>query len=355
MVTMPRYEWLDSSAKEENLTIIIGKNILLKIIEDKKKQVSLSDPIVKEFVSIPNLPNNSIGLMVDQLIDQDVYLDTPPFLRNIIANKDKFEQSMKEVEVFMKLFQPFIDSQFVKGFEKVIKFEEEKAKEMAEDKELIQDLMFRVKGQVDEKFVRAYEENLLSISEKFEEKTGVKIIVPSNLFVCQKCNARLWDKEIADKKCLSCNSPINQSNIKRIPIYRVHEGIKNIWKSGLWFESYLAGRLTKLGYKTWTGVHVMGASGILHEIDVVAIKDGTLVVGECKTGKISRNDVFNFYTKNGDTKAHFSIYALIGSFPDPQTRDFVKRNPAIIRLENMGNMDAPEVLSKLEQGLQIKA
>jgi len=99
----------------------------------------------------------------------------------------------------------------------------------------------------------------------------------------------------------------------------------------------------------------MGASGILHEIDVVAIKDGTLIVGECKTGKVSRNDVFNFYTKIGDTKAHFSIFAFIGSFPDPQTRDFVKRNPAIIRLENMGNMDAPEVLSELKQGLQTKA
>jgi len=355
MVTMPRYEYLDSSAKEENPTIIIGKNILLKIIKDEKKQVLLSDPIVKEFVSIPNLPNNSIGLMVDQLIDQDVYLDTPPLLRNIIANKDRFEQSMKEMEVFMKLFQPLIDSRFAKGYEEVIKFEEEKAKGMAEDKELIQDLFFRVKGQVDEKFVRTYEENLLSISEKFEEKTGVKIIVPSNLFVCPKCKARLWDKEIDDKKCLSCNSPINQSNIKRIPVYRVQEGIKSIWKSGLWFESYLAGCLNKLGYTTWTGVHVMGASGILHEIDVVAIKGGTLVVGECKTGKVSRNDVFNFYTKIGDTKAHFSIFAFIASFPDPETRDFVKRNPAIIRLENMGNRDAPEVLSELEQGLQTKA
>jgi hypothetical protein len=352
---MPRIEWLDSSAKKENPTIIIGKNLLLKIIEDERKQVLLNDPIVKEFASIPNLADNVTGQLVDELIDQDEYLDIPPLFRNIIADKDKFEQSMKGMETFIKLFQPLADSLFVKGYEEVVKFEEEKVKEIVQNKELIKDLMFRVKGQVDENFVHAYEKNLLSISEKFEDKTGVKIIVASNLFVCSKCNARLFDKEIANKECLSCKSPINQSNIKRIPIYRVHEGIKNIWKSGLWFEAYLAGRLSKLGYKTWTGVYVMGASGILHEIDVVAIKDGTLVVCECKTGQISRNDVFNFYTKIGDTKAHFSIFALIGSFPDPQTRDFVKRNPAIIRLENMGNMDASEVLSELKQGLRIKA
>jgi hypothetical protein len=356
LVTMTRIEWLDSSAKKENPTIVIGKNVLLKILEDEEKRVLLSDPIINKFVSIPNLINNSIGMMVSNIIDQDEYLDTPNILRNLIDNKDTLEPSMKALEVFMKIFQPLMDSRFAKGYEEVIKIEEEKAIDMAKNKELMQDLAFRVKGQVDEEFIRTCEKNLLTISEQFEEKTGVKIIVPSNLFVCPKCSARLYDKEITGKKCLSCNSPISQSNIKRIPVYRVHEGIKSIWKSGFWFEAYLAGCLNKLGCKTWTGVYVMGASGILHEIDVVAIKDdGTLIVGECKTGQISRNDVFNFYTKIGDTKAHFSIFALIGSFPESQTRDFVKRNPAIIRLENMGNMDAPEVLSELKQGLRIKA
>lgn len=352
---MTKIEWLDSSAKKENPTIVIGKNILLKILENEEKRVLLSDPVINKFVSIPNLANISIGTMVENIIDQDEYLDIPSILRNLVDNKEKLEGSIKQLELFMKIFQPLMDSPFARGYEKAVRIDEERASDMAKNKELMQDLAFRVKGQVDEEFIRTREKNLLTISEQFEEKTGVKIIFPSNLFACPECNARLYDKEVTDKKCLSCNSPISQSSIKRIPVYRVHEGIKSIWKSGWWFEAYLASCLNKLGCKTWTGVYVMGASGILHEIDVVAIIDGTLIIGECKTGKISRNDVFNFYTKVGDTKAHISIFALIGSFPEPQTRDFVKRNPAIIRLENMGRMDACQVLSELKQGLQLKA
>jgi hypothetical protein len=308
---------------------------------------------VKKFVRIPNLPNKNIGALVDELIYQDNYVDTPPLLRNIMASKEKFEETLKVLEEFVSLFQPLMGSKFFKGFEQVIKFEDEKAKEIVEEnKEYIQDLAFRVKGQVDEEFVNSYEKNLLSMSSKFEEETGVKLVVSKNLFVCPNCKSRLWDKEIADKKCLSCNFSVSQNNVKRIPVYRINDKIKIVWETGLWFEAYLAILLNKCGYKTWTGVHVMGASGILHEIDVVAIKDGTLIVCECKTGKISRNDVFNFYTKVGDTKAHLSILALIDDFPDPETRNFVKRNPSIISLEKMGEKDSSLVVSELEQRLQ---
>ena len=155
-------------------------------------------------------------------------------------------------------------------------------------------------------------------------------------------------KKLKIKKCLACDSSITNKNIKRVKTYRLNNKIKDVWDSGLWFEAYLAGLLHKLNYKTWTGVHVMGASGILHEIDVVAIKNGTLVVCECKTGKVSRNDVFNFYTKVGDTKAHFSILAMIGKLPETQTRDFIKRNPGFISLENMGTIDPTKIFNYLK-------
>ena len=83
---MPKYEWLDSSARKENPTIIIGKNILLKIIEDEQKQALLNDPDVKKFVGIYNLPNTELGSIVDEIVDQDEYLDTPLLFRNVISN-----------------------------------------------------------------------------------------------------------------------------------------------------------------------------------------------------------------------------------------------------------------------------
>lgn len=117
----------------------------------------------------------------------------------------------------------------------------------------------------------------------------------------------------------------------------------------------MARLLRKLGYKTWTGVHVMGASGILHEIDVLAIRKGTVLNVECKTGKVSRNAVFNFCTKVGDLKSHVSILALIQKLPESETREFVKKNPAIIRLEDMGKRRESEIVNYLKGRLTIKA
>ena len=88
----------------------------------------------------------------------------------------------------------------------------------------------------------------------------------------------------------------------------------------------------------------MGASGMLHEVDVLAIRDESVIACECKTGKVTRNDVFNFFTKVSDLKVNLSILVLIHSFPEPETRRFVKRNPAIIGLENMGKREDTEIL-----------
>lgn len=230
----------------------------------------------------------------------------------------------------------------------------QKENELFQDPELTKDMAFRLKGQIDPKFLEEYEKELLALNNIFVEQTGIDLIISSNIFACSKCQCRVWNKEITDKKCLACNSIINPRNIKRVKTYRLNENIKTIWGSGLWFEAYLARLLRKIGFKTWIGVHLMGASGILHEIDVVAIKKGTLVVCECKTGKVTRNDVFNFYTKVGDTKAHFSILAMIGELPEPQTRNFIRRNPGFISLENMGTKDSSKIFEYLKDRLAIK-
>lgn len=142
--------------------------------------------------------------------------------------------------------------------------------------------------------------------------------------------------------------------MERIPIVKVPLEIRQVWQSNLWFEAYFAHLLQKLGCKTWTGIHVMGASGMQHEVDVLAVKDDTVIISECKTGKASRNEVFNFCTKLGDLKAHVSIWAQIKELPEPETRKFVQKNRAIIKLENMGKMKDADILTYLKKELPIK-
>ena len=228
-------------------------------------------------------------------------------------------------------------------------------KKLKDNKDLLQDFMFHIKGEIEPKLIEKHENQLLELDKELEKKIGFSLLVASTLFACPKCNVLLFSQELHDKKCLSCGTEVSQDNVKRFPIYQISDEIKIVWSSNLWFEAYVAGLLRKLHFKTWTGIHAMGASGILHEVDVLAIKDGALVICECKTGKVSRNNVFNFCTKVNDLKAHVSILAMLGELPEPDTRAFLMRNPAIIRLENMGKIPEKEVRADLDKRLYLKA
>lgn len=354
---MPNFIELDSSVREENPTIILGKNILLKIIEDLDKQVLLRNNTVKKFISISNLCNDEMRGLIESLLEQEAYLTAPSFLQMLMQGKDKLEALAPHLQWLGQILAPLMESKMLKAIEESVQgnIKEDEFEELTKQRpDLLADFMFRVKGQINKEQVLEYEKKLLSIDKEIEEKTGFRITVPSVLFVCPKCKAILFTSEIANRKCLSCNRAITEEEIDRIPISKIPDEIKTLWRSNLWFEAYFANLLRKLDFQTWVGVHAMGASGILHEVDVLAIRRGGIIVSECKTGKVSRNDVFNFCTKMSDLKAHVSILALIKELPEPETREFVKRNPAIIRLENMGQKKEQEILRDLEQRLSLK-
>jgi len=341
---MPKFIELDSSVREENPTIIIGKNILLKIIEDFDKEVLLKNEIVQKVLSIPNLCNNELREIIENLLEEDEYLSSPILLKTALHNSlQKLDEEIKQLKL----------QSSKKSFDSLKESEYELLKATIENFFIapsINQFHFN-KGVISEKQILEHEKKLWAIDKKIKEKVGFRITTPSVLFACTRCKMILSPKEIADNKCLICSEPLSEDQIDRIPVYKVPDEIKKLWRSNLWFESYFAKLLDKLGFQTWVGVYAMGASGILHEVDVLAIKKGTVVVTECKTGKVSRNDVFNFCTKINDLKAHVSILALIKGLPEPETREFLRKNPAIITLENMGAKEECEILEELKQRL----
>lgn len=337
---------LDSSTKEENITLILGKNILLKIIEDPEKQILLENKTVKRFISITDLCHEGIRSLFEELatfedsivpisefepipieaihepssIKPDETEISPKIQEEIMSAASEIRASFQE---YAKLFSTQISNFMLKSSEELVK--------------------------------KAYE-GMASIGEEITKKTGFEILVPSNLLLCPNCKLVLSVEEFSGSKvCQLCKNEITRKQAERIYVHRINDEVKKVLKKNLWFEAYLARLLRKLGCKTWTSVHVMGASGILHEVDVLGIRNGTVLIAECKTGKVSRNDVFNFCTKVGDVKAHVSILALINELPEPETREFVKKNPAIIRLENMGKMKEASILKELSERLSIKA
>jgi len=331
---------LDASTKEESITLILGKTILLKIIEDPEKRKLLESSVVKRLVSIPDLCQDDIRLGIEGLLEKEnalIRMSVPTFFEaktfNLPTGKLKTLEESFTIKIPQTRKQEFSEA-FLDKFS---------------------DFMCRLTGKIDKKYMKKQDAKMVLIGDKLKKKTNLEFLTPSNFLLCPKCKVILFTKEFDGyKKCPSCKEEIKREKADRIYLHKVRLNIKKVWEKGRWFEAYFTRLLRNLGWKTWTDVHVMGASGILHEVDVLAIRKGTVLACECKTGKVSRNDVFNFCTKASDLKAHISIIALIEELPEPQTREFLKKNPVIIRIEGMGKKKENEVLNDLKQRLLIK-
>jgi rubrerythrin len=346
---------LDASyVNKEDIVIVLGRDIILGIIENPQSRALLEKESVKKLVSTVDLPRDDIRLLIDKLMTQDAYIFSPSLARKLLDAKGELQKLEPTIRTLNEMFQSVINSKFAKTYtrrmQKSIALEEEMPKE------LVPDLLFRVKGEADEKQIRAYEKELQLTDQELRAKIGFSLVVPSTLFVCPKCHVIVYAKEINEGKCVICGKELSIKTLKRISVYHVSDEIKEVWNSKLWFEAYLAELLKKIGFRTWVHVNVMGASGILHEIDVLAInrKNRTVIACECKTGKVSRGEIFNFCTKTDDLKSHISILALLGELPDPETRRFIQRKPAVIRLEKMGQISQHDALAELRQRLFLK-
>lgn len=142
--------------------------------------------------------------------------------------------------------------------------------------------------------------------------------------------------------------PVSRVTATRLLIHDVDPDLAQAWQQNLWFEEYVAGLLWSLEWKIWTHVHVLGMSGILHEIDVLAIKKSFIICVECKTGKVAREDVFNFSIKMSDLKAHIGVLAFLRQLPEPETRKFVQKNPGLVVLENLGEKQKAGILDEIK-------
>lgn len=197
--------------------------------------------------------------------------------------------------------------------------------------------------------LKAKEKRNLQLEEEIKKIIGLDLLEPAIALICPHCKNVLQIGEFKGTlKCKICEKDVSRSSAKRFPIHQVPEVLKKVWVSGLWLEAYFAKFLRKLNCKTWVKVHIMGASGVPHEIDVLAIKEGNIIVAECKTGKVSRQDVFNFLTKTQDLKVHMGILALLESLPEPETKDFVKKNRLLHLIDNMKSKKDDQVLSDLK-------
>jgi hypothetical protein len=147
--------------------------------------------------------------------------------------------------------------------------------------------------------------NIQNMLSKFEQaKTkSVEILTFSTLFICKRCHNIVSKNRFINTICTCCGAKISHiSDIRKEPIAFFDSRLQDFIDNNYWFEHGVDYLLRRKNFQTLCGVHVLGHSGCMHEIDNIAESKTSnfRIFGECKTAEIKTNDIFVFAGKMAD-------------------------------------------------------
>lgn len=175
--------------------------------------------------------------------------------------------------------------------------------------------------------------------EKLQKKIGVQLLRKDKVGYCDSCcglrNAEgipIKSSTIAAVNCEECNNPISQKKT----IMCLPDPISD-YINGIWFEDFIAEKLRKLGWRVWSHIYVYGGSGVKHEIDVFAIKDGLSLLVECKTGfREDEKALPIFISKFFDIKTNLALFVSTQKIQN-QFKGMIQKNPSFKLIDDIKN------------------
>lgn len=173
--------------------------------------------------------------------------------------------------------------------------------------------------------------------KKLQTKLSLDLISEQKEYYCKKCKAFRPGPSLSARKrkkekvkCQLCSNLLKTKNIKHLK--------KDIaeYLNGLWLEDYVAMILNSLEWKAWSSPHLMvyGSSGAKHQIDVLAVKDGRILIAECKTGEFNTKQIRDLLAKYYDIRCHHAI-AVTTQPIHPEAKKLIEKNPAITCCEGL--------------------
>lgn len=339
------------------MTLLHGKNLLLKLIEDSATQQLLSRKEVQDFLATDDLCYKGFREPVNRILELEKR-NTMEMEREILyLRRDVyyFLRSPRATRISAKeLPQPVVPKRVATLYRR------------------------QLAGSI--KRLQKVDRSLLENEEKVRSfNKDAEVLYPTVLLRCPKCGMPLFKEKTSKEHlprrryppgfdieilrgevkgpahCATCGTKFDRESALRTNLHAVKETIREVWEKNLWLEDYVSKLLQSMEWKTWSHVHVLGSSGVRHEVDVLGVKmtkfGSYVLVCECKTGRVSRQEVFNFWAKVYDIKSHVSMLALIEQLPEPETREFVTKNPSVLLLENMGEKRKSEITKELGNGI----
>jgi hypothetical protein len=140
-----------------------------------------------------------------------------------------------------------------------------------------------------------------SSMSSFEDKTSIELSILSSttMHVCKKCSKIISLDKFKKFNC-NCEVKITKiSQVSQIPIHHFNDRLINFLDQNYWLEHGVDYLLRRKNLQTLVGYHVLGHSGVWHEIDNIADSKNQnyRIFCECKNAEIKVNDIFVFSGK----------------------------------------------------------
>ncbi|HXQ91962.1 MAG TPA: hypothetical protein VN739_03080 [Nitrososphaerales archaeon] len=326
----------ESVDDEDDVTILHGRNLVLKLLQSKDEKRLLVEPEVKQFLSSADIFDKARRKAVDKLIETEFQAG----IRLVRGPKERLR--------FMQLIS-----------------------ERRADQRTLQEV---------EPTIRELRK-LPTLEQKAKNKIGkeINLLESAVLVRCPKCRmpldlkrgldtavyVRNWGpvlfrspefyglkgELIEPTKCDFCGHVVNKEDAKRSHLHTVKENIRYLWENHLWLSASFSEILESLGWQTWPRVRVLGSTGRLHSIAILAVKEGRVLTCDFRSGELlGRLDVEEFLAQMFEIRPHFSMFALFHQLYKP-LREVLSKYPSVIVLENWKKKGRKQIVSELQAGI----
>ena len=176
------------------------------------------------------------------------------------------------------------------------------------------------------------------------KKLKFEVIKPRKEYFCKNCNGFRPGPDLTQKELPKC--ALCKNLLKKLSINQLDTDVVN-YLTGHWLEDYIANIFNTLKWKAWSSPTLLihGVSGASHQVDVLAIKNGRVLIVECKTGEFSPTQVMNFLGKYYDIRCHQALAVAIGRI-HPDAKKIIEKNAAIDYYDNIRNIRSYKKLIK---------
>ncbi|MEK7650068.1 MAG: restriction endonuclease [Patescibacteria group bacterium] len=302
-------EYLDSAVGEESVSVLIGKDILLKF--KPQPSVLTANPFLRKVIETPDL-----------LLDR-IKLEK---LRDLQRLTDEIAESADR------------SVQFRDTFKSVLTEKDENDEDGGN--RYIRAIKKHHDGAVDKSH---------QIS-RIEQELNLYLASDHRWYFCKHCWGFLGALESLPKACPACKTLTSKSTEDTESVYRFLQSDVRNYLEGLWFEDYVAKLLKNIGLETWVNCEIMGASGVYHPIDILAIekKSGKVVICECKRSGRSEH-AHRLITQFSDIQCSKAILVSMKKMTGDSMVNLLYKKPGLCLVDGIdskADSDIEEVLRK---------